>query len=78
MSAKLAINNASARTHRNVVPALHAVANTVLDHLAHGKTDEARRFMSVQHLSPIALGFVASCLFNRGLEAKDIEAVLLH
>ena len=78
MSAKLAINNASAQAHRNVVPALHAVADTVLDHLAHGKAEEARRFMSVQHLSPIALGFVASCLFNRGVGAKDIEAVLLH
>jgi hypothetical protein len=78
MSARLVINNASAQAHRNVVPALHAVADTVLDHLARGKADEARRFMSVQHLSPIALGFVASCLFNQGLGAREIEAVLLH
>jgi hypothetical protein len=78
MSARLVINNASAQAHRSVVPALHAVADTVLDHLARGKADEARRFMSVQHLSPIALGFVASCLFNQGLGAREIEAVLLH
>jgi hypothetical protein len=78
MSAKLIFNNSSGPAHQNAMPALHAVADTLLDHLAHGKAEEARRFMSVQHLSPIALGFVASCLFNHGVEEKDIEAVLLH
>ena len=78
MSVMLAINNASGAAHRNVMPALLAVADTIQDHLAHGKADEARRFMSVQHLSPIALGFVASCLFKRGVGERDIEAVLLH
>ena len=78
MSAKLVINNASKVAHQNVMPGLHTDADTILDHLAHGKAEEARRFMSVQQLSPIALGFVASCLFNHGVGAKDIEAVLLH
>lgn len=78
MSAKLVIDNASAQVHRNVVPALHAVADTILEQLAQGRADEARRFMSVQHLSPIALGFVASCLFNQGVGPSEIEAVLLH
>ncbi len=78
MSAKLVINNASKPAHKDLMPVLHTVADTVLDHLVHGKAEEARRFVSVQHLSPIALGFVASCLFNHGVRAKDIEAVLLH
>jgi len=78
MSAKLIINHASGQAHQNVMPALHAVADTVLEHLGHGKADEARRFMSGQQLSPIALGFVASCLFRQGVGEKDIEAVLLH
>ncbi len=78
MSAKLVVNNALSPAHQDRMPVLHTVADTVLDHLAHGKAEEARRFMSVQRLSPIALGFVASCLFNHGVEAKDIEAVLLH
>jgi hypothetical protein len=78
MSAKLIINQASKTEHQSAMPALHAVADTVLNHLVHGKADEARRFMSVQKLSPIALGFVASCLFHQGVKEKDIEAVLLH
>ena len=78
MSAKLIFNNAAGPAHQNAMPALHAVTDTLLDYLAHGKADEARRFISVQHLSPIALGFVASCLFTRGVGEQDIEAVLLH
>lgn len=78
MSLLLAINNEPVRLHESAMPALHGVADTILDHVVHGEADEARRFMSVQHLSPIALGFVAACLFKQGMNAEDIEAVLLH
>lgn len=78
MSVLLKINNEPLRPHESVMPALHGIADTLLEHLAHGKTDEARRFMSVQHLSPIALGFLAACLYKHGMGEKDIEAVLLQ
>lgn len=78
MSMLLTIDNEPIQPHESVMPNLHSVADTLLDHLAHGKTNEAIRFMSVQHLPPIALGFVATCLFNQGIREQDIEAVLLH
>ena len=78
MSVLLRVNNEPLPPHESVMPALHGVADTLLDHLARGKTDAARRFMSFQHLSPIALGFLAACLYKHGMGEKDIEAVLLH
>ena len=78
MSAKLIINNETGQPHENAMPALHNIANTILAHLAHGKAGDAKQFAMVQQLPPIALGFLAACLFNQGIAEKDIEAVLLH
>ena len=78
MSVKLIINNETGQPHQNAMPALHSIANTILTHLAHGNTGDAKQFAIVQQLPPIALGFVAACLFKQGIGEKDIEAVLLH
>ena len=78
MSMQLAIDNEPVRSHESALPTLHSVADTILGHLADGNTDDAIRFMSGQHLTPIALGFVAACLVRKGIGEMDIEAVLLH
>jgi hypothetical protein len=78
MGMLLAIDNQPVRSRNSIIPMLRGVANTILGQLADGKIDDAIDFMSRQHLPPIALGFVATCLLRQGIGEKDIEAVLLH
>lgn len=78
MTMLLAVDNETVPPHESVMPGLRRVADTVLRHLAAGRADAAVRFMRGQHLPPIALGFVATCLVRHGVGEKDIEAVLLH
>jgi hypothetical protein len=78
MNMLLAIDNQPVRSRESAIPALRGVAEAILVQLADGRIDDAVRFMSRQHLSPIALGFVATCLLRQGIGEKEIEAVLLH
>jgi hypothetical protein len=78
MNMLLAIDNQPVRSRGSAIPALRSVADALLVQLADGRIDDAIRLMSRQRLSPIALGFVATCLLRQGIGEKEIEAVLLH
>ena len=78
MNMLLAIDNEPVRSRASAIPGLRRLADTIRQHLAAGRKRDAVLFMREQHLPPIALGFIATCLTRQGVEQKDIEAVLLH
>lgn len=78
MNMLLAIDNEPIRPRASAIPGLRRLADTVRQHLAAGRTRDARLFMREQRLAPIALGYVATCLARQGVKQKDIEAALLH
>ena len=76
MTLSHAIKQSFAGAHQSAMTTLHNVAATILDRLANGQTDDAIRFADAQRLSPLAIGFVAACLYKQGIDEKYIDTIL--
>jgi len=75
-SIRRATSQTAAPSHRNVVPQLRALADQLATVIQAGQMVQAREMTRRYLLTPIAWGFLASCLQQSRIPGEIIERVL--